>query len=198
MKTPFFLILGHARHGKDTFADAVRVARRDAGGGDLYVPSSSMFACELLVFPALREQYGYATAADCFEDRVNHRAEWFDLIGAFNQDDPTRLARAVRDAGAAGYIGMRSKREYAACLDARLFTHVVWVSRPDLPPEPITSFDIPLMWAIDYADACGAVPWLVTNTPGGLPGLAAQARRFDDLIRTGRKPFRGDAPRSPQ
>ena len=32
---------------------------------------------------------------ECFEDRVNHRSEWFDLITNYNKEDRTRLTKEI-------------------------------------------------------------------------------------------------------
>lgn len=141
MSLPKLLIVGHMRHGKDTFAqilvDQYGFTKKD----------SSRAACEIFLFEKLRHKYGYQTIDECYADRVNHRAEWHDEIKAFNADDKTKLARAImRDNDI--YVGMRSRLEIEACVAAGVFDKVVWVDASKrLPPEPRSSFDIDISCA---------------------------------------------------
>lgn len=130
------LILGHARHGKDTAAEYLR----DRHG--LSFHSSSFFLAEKIVRPELAERgVTYASLEDCYADRVNHRALWREIIADFNCNDAARLARAILDECDC-YVGMRTTREYEA--SRPLFDHVIWVdaSGRGLPPEPRDSMDI--------------------------------------------------------
>jgi hypothetical protein len=135
---PKVLIIGHARHGKDTLAEYWR----DEYG--MTFRSSSMACCEAFIFGALRIACGYPTIEDCYRDRVNRRALWHDMISDYNKEDPARLGKLiVRDMGNDCYVGMRSKREVEACMSEGLFDLVVWVDALDrLPPEDVSSFDI--------------------------------------------------------
>ena len=151
----FTLILGHAQHGKDTFADALAREYRKLAGEDFYAPSSSLFACERAVLPVLGPRYGYRSVAEAYADRHAHRSEWFDLISEYNREDPARLVRDMLDAGARAYVGLRSWREYSACLRAGFMTHVVWVYRAGAPTEPESSFDVDFHDARDIARARG-------------------------------------------
>jgi hypothetical protein len=133
------LILGWARHGKDTAAEYLR----DKHG--VRFASSSYFLAEKVVMPELSKRgIEYASLDDCYADRVNHRALWRDIIAEYNGDDPARLARAIL-ADCDCYVGMRTAHEYAAAKP--LFDHVLWVdaSARGLPPEGRDSMDI------DYA-----------------------------------------------
>lgn len=78
MKTKL-IITGHARHGKDTVCEILR----DSYG--FKFESSSKIACELFLFDKLKEKYNYKTIEECFEDRVNHRKEWFNEIVKYNK-----------------------------------------------------------------------------------------------------------------
>lgn len=130
-----FLILGHGRHGKDT---AAHMLMNITGG---FFLSSSDAANHHAVYPRLKEKYGYESEQECFEDRVNHREEWRDLILAYNTPDRTRLAREIiRHADC--YVGMRSLEEFNACVRKRMFDHVLWIDRSaHLPDDP--SMEIP-------------------------------------------------------
>jgi len=70
---PKLLIIGHARHGKDTLAELLRDTF------ELKFVSSSQAASDIFIFDELKDKYGYTTPEECFEDRVNHRAEWYDM-----------------------------------------------------------------------------------------------------------------------
>ena len=131
------LILGHKRHGKDTFAQFIK----DHMGGDFKFESSSMFCAEHFIFDALKEKYGYATVQDCFNDRGNHRAEWYDLISEYNQENPAKLAAEILKTSDC-YVGMRSEREYRAAQSQRLFDVIAWVYNSTLPKEDESSFTI--------------------------------------------------------
>lgn len=131
------LIIGHARHGKDTVAQILK------DGWGLEFCSSSYAAAEKVVFPVLAPIYGYETIDECYTDRVNHRAEWKDLITAYNSPDKTRLAREIMEKNDI-YVGMRCYEELEACVEDCIFSHVVWVDgcyRKD--PEPYSSNTIP-------------------------------------------------------
>lgn len=133
---PRLLILGYARHGKDTVAE---ILRDDFGFAFV---SSSMFLAEKVVVPYLAERgITYDSLEAAYEDRVNHRAAWHHAIAAYNENDPTLLAREILKV-ADIYVGMRSQREYEAVY--ALFDAVLWVSAEDrgLPPEPRSSMDI--------------------------------------------------------
>lgn len=133
---PKLLILGHARHGKDTVAEILR----DKHGFDFR--SSSHFLAETVVMPALAFRgFSYRDVSECYDDRVNHRALWREIIANHNQSDPTRLSRAILDVSDC-YVGMRTVREYHASID--LFDSVAWVdaSGRDIPPEGRESMTI--------------------------------------------------------
>ena len=115
-----FIVIGNARHGKDAAAELL------ADELGLRMISSSAFACENLIFPNLKRQYGYLTADECFLDRINHRVEWFNLISSFNTPDPAKLARDIL-ATSDIYVGMRCASELHACLRANLADLVIWV-----------------------------------------------------------------------
>lgn len=133
---PKILILGWARHGKDTVAEILR----DRHGYKF--ASSSMFAAESIVRPGLAARgITYDSLEECYEDRVNHRAAWFDLIKEWNATDPAALAKGILAVGDI-YVGMRSSYEFAEA--RKLFDQLWWVdaSERGLPPEPRDSNDI--------------------------------------------------------
>lgn len=130
------LVLGYARHGKDTVAEMLR----DDHGFSFQ--SSSHFLAEVCVRPYLAEQgITYPDLEACYTDRVNHRAAWHDAICAYNQDDQARLAKEILKV-ADCYVGMRCPIQYGASKD--LFDEILWVdaSGRGLPPEPRSSMGI--------------------------------------------------------
>lgn len=140
-KFPRLLIIGNARHGKDTFAEILR----DNFG--LKFESSSQAAADIFIYDTLKDKYGYSTPEECFEDRVNHRAEWHQLIVDYNKDDRARLAKGILEK-ADCYVGMRSRYEIEECINQGLFDLIVWVDGSDrLPLEPEDSFDIDISCA---------------------------------------------------
>jgi len=127
------MICGHGRHGKDTVAEHLQ------GVMGLTFQSSSMFACEEFIFEQLREKYGYATPQECFEDRANHRAEWYDAICEFNLYDKARLSKAIFGKFDM-YVGIRNHEELSAAEKQDLFDLSIWVEADTrLPPESVAS-----------------------------------------------------------
>lgn len=111
-------IIGHGRHGKDTLAE---IWEEWFG---LKFMSSSWAACELFLFDKLKDKYGYNTIEDCYNDRHNHREEWYNEICAYNNEDQGKLVNYILDNGD-GYIGLRAKDEMEYCRD--MFDIIIWV-----------------------------------------------------------------------
>jgi len=138
---PKLLILGSARHGKDTFAEILR----DNFG--LVFKSSSQAAADIFIYNELKDKYGYQTPEECFEDRMNHRSEWYNLICDYNKDDKAKLAKGILEQ-ADCYVGMRDIDEIKECMNQGLFDLIVWVDASDrLPPESSDSFNIDISCA---------------------------------------------------
>jgi len=136
MKKPKILIIGSARWGKDSLAEIW------AKEFELKYKSSSQAASEIFIFDTLKYKYGYLTPEECFDDRINHREEWFNLISEYNINDKSRLAKEILRYNDC-YVGMRSNDEIMACKAQNLFDYTIWVDASKrLPKEPSTSFDI--------------------------------------------------------
>ena len=129
-------IIGSMRMGKDTMAEILR----DEYG--MTFESSSQSASDIFLYDLLKEKYGYETSEECFEDRHNHRQEWYEAIKEYNKDDKAKLAKGI--VGRTGcYVGMRDREEIKECVKQKLFDLIVWVDASDrLPEEPATSFNI--------------------------------------------------------
>lgn len=136
MELPKLLLIGHARHGKDSMAE---ILQENFG---LKFKSSSQAAAEIFIYDALKEKYGYNTPEECFEDRVNHRAEWHQLICEYNIEDKARLAKGILEQ-ADCYVGMRDYREIKECINQQLFDLIIWVDASErLALEDSSSFNI--------------------------------------------------------
>jgi hypothetical protein len=135
IKKPRLLIVGHGRHGKDSVAE---LFNKNYG---LTFSSSSEAAARIFIYDELKGFYGYESFEDCYTDRHNRRAEWFDLITEFNKDDKARLAKLIM-ADNDIYVGMRSYEEIITCQSIGLFDTVLWVKRNSFPLEDSSSFDI--------------------------------------------------------
>ena len=135
-RLPKLKIVGHARHGKDTVAKLLE----DFAG---YKAISSSYAvCEAYIYERLCVKYRYKNVLECFDDRINHRAEWYDLIAEYNTPDKARTARLIYSK-ADIYIGIRCDKELRAAQDEKLIDLTIWVDASErLPLEPYDSMKI--------------------------------------------------------
>jgi hypothetical protein len=131
---PKIFICGHGRHGKDTMAEYLR------DNYDFNFVSSSMFCSNFLIFPLLKDKYGYKTVEECFEDRLNHRAEWYDIISDFCSKDKGALTKEIFKKYDI-YVGIRNPEEF---LESKQYGDIsVWVDRSKhLPLEDVSSMGI--------------------------------------------------------
>ena len=138
-----FLVIGHGRHGKDTVCEML------ADNYGYSFESSSRFCSKLFIFNDLNDKYGYANEEECYADRHNHRAEWYDAICNYNVPDPSRLGREIFNAHDI-YCGLRNKKEFHAMQNSGVFDHAIWVDRSDhLPPESKSSMSLE-QWMSDF------------------------------------------------
>lgn len=135
------LVVGHARHGKDTVCEILQ-----RNWGYTFI-SSSYFCAEKVI---MAEYPGrWLSVEECYADRVNHRALWYDLIAATNTPDGANLARQIYESGYDIYCGMRNKRELHAARNSGLVDLIVWVDASDrLPLEDKSSCTIE-QWMAD-------------------------------------------------
>lgn len=135
-KLPKLLVIGHKRHAKDSFAEILR----DEFGYTF--ESSSQAAANIFLYGLLKEKYGYLTPEECFEDRMNHRQEWYEAICDYNVDDKARLAKGILERSQC-YVGMRDRGEIEECIKQGLFDLVIWIDASErLPLEDVSSFNI--------------------------------------------------------
>ena len=181
---PRVLVLGHARHGKDTVCERLR----DVHG--FRFTSSSAFCAERVIAPALDRLASrhlaaggradefpypgpYVSLKDMYADRVNHRAFWFDTIAAYCSADGARLAREIF-ADNDIYCGMRNMAEFCAARDAGVFDVVVWVdASARMPREGADSCSV----TIDLAD-------IIVDNNRGLEDLNANVDALAALLKT--------------
>lgn len=161
MSKPKLLIIGHARHGKDTVAQILK------DGWGLNFCSSSFAAAEKVVMPKMLDETGkpfYNTVEECFADRVNHRATWKNLITEYNTPDKTRLAREIMTENDI-YVGMRCHIELGECWINRVFDAIVWVDASyRKEPEPLSSNTITKDRADYVIDNNGSMNDLILET----------------------------------
>jgi hypothetical protein len=134
IKRPKLMIVGHGRHGKDTFADGFR----ECGWS---CKDSSYASAEIFLFDELKDAMGYQTVEECWNDRHNHRALWFRMIAEYNSVDNCRLMRGIYEHNDI-YVGIRSRQELLAGTDQRLIDLIIWVERPGCVPESGESMNI--------------------------------------------------------
>lgn len=126
------LVIGHARHGKDTVCEILRDQY------DFSFMSSSRLCAEKVVYPLMRDKY--ASSEECFNDRSNHRAFWHNAIIDFLKEDMGKLGNLILSQYDI-YCGIRALRELEAC--RRHADCVVWVdARKRLPLEPASSMQL--------------------------------------------------------
>lgn len=183
---PKFLILGHARHGKDTVAEILS----DEYG--FAFASSSLFCAEKVIWDAIHNQQAaidrhiaagspgmsagqlieelsmmaareYPSYAQCFADRGNFRAAWFSLIAAYCYPDKERLAREIFAENDI-YVGIRNKRELNAVLNAGLADVTIWVDASErVDQEPMASCTVEPWMAMFTIDNNGSAEDLHRN-----------------------------------
>lgn len=131
------LITGHAQHGKDTVCDLL------AERFGLSFVSSSFFVAERAVRPYLAERgITYETLEECYADRGNHRALWYDAIKAYNTPDLARMGRELFSKHDI-YCGLRNFEEMSAQRQQGLFDFSIWVDATfRVPPESFMSMTI--------------------------------------------------------
>lgn len=112
------LICGYGGHGKDTVADYIQTKY------NLNHTSSSMWCLDKFIFNITKDLLGYKTREECFEDRRNHRALWYELISAYNYYDKSKIMKEII-AEYDMYVGSRSLEEIKA--SHHLFDLLIWV-----------------------------------------------------------------------
>lgn len=159
------LIIGHMRHGKDTVAEMIEEFT------GMSFKSSSEMAAEIFIYDKLKNKYGYNSFIKCFEDRMNHRAEWHDLICKFNYPDKARLAKEILKYNDM-YVGMRSQEEINKCIHDKVFDMIIGVYNDRKPLESKNSFNIDLWKSSDII--------IPNNTT--LEDLRTKVKKFSNFL----------------
>jgi hypothetical protein len=129
------IVTGNARHGKDTFCESLEDVF-----GHTHI-SSSLFMKDF-VFDKIGKFYGYQNSVECWEDRFNHRREWFDAIVDYNTPNLVRLAENIFNEYDV-YSGIRNIDEFNLAKEKNLFQYSIWVDASKrLPIEPSSSLTI--------------------------------------------------------
>lgn len=163
------MILGDGEHGKDTVADLI------CEFTGLRTIASSLFAAHRFIYDAIKDKYGYRNVQHCWEDRRNHRAEWYTMIKEYNTPDPVKLMRALYEQFDI-YTGIRDRTEFEAGRARQIFDLSIWVDRSEvLPYENKISMNL----NIDDAD-------IVIRNNGTLRDLEMKVERLCVSILTGR------------
>ena len=150
------LILGDARHGKDTVGTILQEEY------DYKFSSSSWFCAQETIWP----NWGcavYGSIHEMFEDRVNHRVLWMQMISAYNTPDKAKTARTMIERGSDMYVGMRRADELAECRRQGIFHKVVWVDRSEHLPREVGSTDLDPSMADVILDNNGSLEDLKRN-----------------------------------
>ena len=162
---PRILIIGNGRHGKDTLAEIWR----DMFG--LKFESSSMAAARIFLYDKLKDEFGYQSFEECYNDRINRRQRWYEEICAYNAEDPTRLTKEILEENEC-YVGMRNPIEVLKCIELGIFDLIVWVDASErVKLEDRRSISI----SSDYAD-------IVIENNGTLQDLKHRAAVLGRLI----------------
>lgn len=130
------MILGHKRHGKDTVAEYLNLRY------GIRYESSSRLACQIFLYDQLKDKYGYKTVDQCYEDRVNHRKEWYEAIVQYNTPRKTRLMSDIYKYNQI-YCGIRDKVEFLQGKKEGLFDLSIFIDAGDrLPLEDSESMKL--------------------------------------------------------
>jgi len=154
---PNLLVIGHARHGKDTVCEILQEKH------NLSFKSSSLFCAELFIFNELKDKYGYKNVEQCYLDRHNHRTEWYTLINNYCTPDLARLGKEIFNKYHI-YCGLRNKKEFHAMRNAQVFNYAIWVDRSEhLPLEDLSSMSLEPWMANFVLDNNGTLHQLSYN-----------------------------------
>ena len=146
------LVVGHARHGKDTVAEIIADYL-----GESHKASSER--CASFVREAMLPNIVYGTDKECFEDRVNHRAKWHSIIKEYCADDKARLGTLIYKDNLI-YCGIRDTEELNAIL-AKFNPYVIWVDAAGrVPLEASSSMNIEYRPGWPRVRNTGAMVWL--------------------------------------
>jgi hypothetical protein len=164
-------VIGHKRHGKDSVCEIIQNKYRAT------FITSSQYCCDKFIYDAIKDQYGYTSKQQCFDDRHDKRDLWFNLINDYRQNDETKLATEILSEYNI-YCGMRSIQELQAT--RHMFNHIIWVDasqRLDLESsDSMTISQDQADFVIDNNDVPEMLPFLVAEICNKL--IANKTKRF--------------------
>lgn len=178
MKKFKLLVIGYGRHGKDTVCEILKKHYAYT------FESSSLFCAKLFIFDELKNKYNYSSVDECFNDRHNHRSEWFQAISNYNHEDPARLGKEIF-AEHDIYCGLRNKREFFAMKNLGVFDYCFWVDRSNhLPPESESSMNLTASEADFVIDNNENIDDLEQNTTRLMNYLISKNQESNRLVST--------------
>jgi len=129
-------ICGYGRHGKGTVASLL------TGQSGLVCKESTSEGAARVVYEKLKDEYGYKSIEECWNDRHQHRAEWAETIWRYNE--PYGLTLYVEMLHESDILeGVRKSAELQALKDVGLVDVVIWVDATKrLPPEDPASCQV--------------------------------------------------------
>ena len=116
---PKIAILGYSGAGKDTMAELLR---------DWYgyaYTQATKFILENFLWSEFSLHSKYNTFEEAYEDRINCRQLWYDMICEINKKDPATIANTVY-AESDIYCGIRSWKELEAAYDT--IDRIYWIN----------------------------------------------------------------------
>lgn len=135
------LVVGFGRAGKDASAFLLQNIT-----GIPYAGSTSWSAKEIVA-----KKLGMH-AQVCWENRHSNREHWKSICDGLRVDDQTLLIRlalaSVNEDKSSGLIsgwrgivaGVRDRLELEAAKNEKIFDHILWIARPNIPPDPTVTF----------------------------------------------------------
>ena len=136
-KKPHLLIVGHGRHGKDTFAELI------AKVCNLSFESSSTNVQEIVWKIWGCGKYPSFEAMVNDGENPGKRAIWAEVVNAYNTPDKSKTSQDMIDRGSNMYVGMRRKDELEASKAKGMYDLIIWVDAcKRLPVEDPNAMDI--------------------------------------------------------
>src|SRR5690625_202258 len=166
-------VISQANQGKDTFCEIV---------SEIYnVPfvSSTYYIAEHIVFPLLKDKYGYRNLEECLKDKANHRKEWADIINKYNEKDLSKVAKDILSINDF-YCGIRCKKQLEA--SKHLFDLIIWVDASERLGVTENSSSITV--TKDDADI------IITNN-GTKEEFERKVKKVFSLLMTNSQPYEG-------
>ena len=127
------LIIGHKGSGK-THIGALLSKQL----GVQYMDSSG-YCFDHVVYPSLKEKYGYQSKEEAMADKDNRREDWFQLIAEYNTIPDRLTLEILKDHNI--YVGMRNRREFEG--SHHHFDLRIWIDASErIADESIKSMEL--------------------------------------------------------